>query len=715
MKFKLLVFVGLLFGLTAVILPAYTQTEPAVAVETITINPRSSSLQLLDTIEAPFAFNAMVPSWVAEEPLPYIKVRTSKDGINWSKWFHIQAHDDWTLPEDVETVGDMIVVPLQDETHNFIQYMVHNELGVEISSLSFTFIDTTDGPTTEEMIVQQQLLDAQNEPTTTDSYPRPAVISRGVWCVYSSCSDTSGLVYEPVTNMIVHHTVSSNSNSNWAATVRAIYIYHRDTRGWGDIGYNYLVDRNGAIYEGHMNQDYYNWDVVGIHAGDANEGSLGTSLIGTFTSADEYGTYDTPPAAMMNSVANLFAWKADQRNIQVYDATQMVNMNWGLPNIMGHRDVYGGTNTLCPGGNAHDLLPALRADVAYRIGQTSPYSYVSETGSGFTKSNANWYEAVRGCGWQGHAYYTWSTTNPAESTNWGEWTINVPASGLYEIQVYAPYCDTDNSETNGATYSIDNGVTTRTAVVSHEQNVGLWMSLGGYQLNAGNNTLRLTDLTTTDSGVGVWFDDIRYSPATDVYVTNQTPADNSWVSEQTVTFDWTFNYDNLVRAVTLEIATDASFNNIIESKHWQTAVTSAHHTFTQNHPELYWRVLADTGGATAYSTPTRFSLDFTPPTSMVTAVYIITPDLYLIITSGADAHSGIRQIEWEYRAAGETEWTVSSTGETFTPPEPNLVYEFRSQATDQAGNQEAPHATPDIDTRQANLMPHAIMLPVIEK
>ena len=191
--------------------------------------------------------------------------------------------------------------------------------------------------------------------------------------------------------------------------------------------------------------------------------------------------------------------------------------------------MYGGTNTLCPGGNAHDLLPWLRAEVARRIGQVSPYTFVSEESSAFTKANANWYEARGGCGWQGHAYYTWSTTNPAQSTNWGEWKLNVPAAGVYEIQVYAPYCDTDNSETRGAAYTINNGTTTKTAVVSHQQNVGLWMTLGAYNLQAGNNTLRLTDLTATDSGVGVWFDDVRFKSVTDVHITNAAPANDIWL------------------------------------------------------------------------------------------------------------------------------------------------------------------------------------------
>ncbi|MCZ7667110.1 MAG: hypothetical protein M5U34_07760 [Chloroflexi bacterium] len=78
-------------------------------------------------------------------------------------------------------------------------------------------------------------------------------------------------------------------------------------------------------------------------------------------------------------------------------------------------------------------------------------------------------------------------------------------------------------ETAGATYTINNGVTSKTAVVSHQDNVGLWMSLGVYQLSAGNNTLRLTDLTPTDSGVGVWFDDVRFKPATSVEISHLSP------------------------------------------------------------------------------------------------------------------------------------------------------------------------------------------------
>ncbi|MCZ7667108.1 MAG: N-acetylmuramoyl-L-alanine amidase [Chloroflexi bacterium] len=232
----------------------------------------------------------------------------------------------------------MILVPAADNTHRFIQFQVHMDAdATQLSALSFTFIDSTDGPTTAEMLAQQEALDAQQPPAITDSYPRPAVISRAVWCIYDTCDDTEDLVYEPATHLIVHHTVSSNDNTNWASAVRAIYLYHRDTQEWGDIGYNYLIDRSGVIYEGHMNEDYQNLDVVGIHAGAANTGSMGAALLGTFTSAeDEYDLgggfiIATPPAAMLQALANLFAWKADQRGIDVYDAGRLPNTGWGCP------------------------------------------------------------------------------------------------------------------------------------------------------------------------------------------------------------------------------------------------------------------------------------------------------------------------------------------------------------------------------------------------
>ena len=740
---------GIWLGLTLLALifvlrsPFPAHTTPTARIESVVLSAAdwAGGLQMANgeltavytspAITAPFPFNAMVPGWTAVLPdgaKLELQLRTTAIAGQWTDWYDVHANEDWTLPEDEIITGDMIAVPAADRTHRLVQYRItltreEANISPQLQTLRLTFIDSTDGPSVAEMQAQQAELDAaQRETAVTTGYPRPAVISRAVWCIYDTCSDTSDLTYEPVTHLIVHHTVTDNAYANAADVIRAIYLFHRDTQGWGDIGYNYLIDRSGLIYEGHMSEDYLNLDVVGIHASSANSGSLGAALIGTYTTPDEYQDWGTPTAAMLESLANLFAWKADQRDIEIYDASRAVNTLWGLPHIMGHRDVYGGTNTLCPGGNAHAYLPWLRAAVAQRIGQVSPYTFISETSADFTHSSAFWFEPLGGCGWQGHAFYTWSTTNPAASTNWGEWRLTPAQSGYYEIQVYAPYCDTDNTETNGARYEIRHDGMTETAVVSHEANVGLWMTLGTYQLTGGQTAVvRLTDLTTTDSGVGVWFDDIRYRLVSQATADNLSPANGDWATQKTVNFTWGINAPLLVNNTLLEVSTTPDFSQIVATQSWPTAVNAYTHTFGQDYPALYWRVTLSSGGAPTVSPTAVFGLDSTPPESRVTAVYTTPFSLnYTVTWQGQDNLSGVASYTVEYQAAGDASWTpwvtaVNTTSGSFVPPNPGAVYYFRSQARDLAGNLETPHPTADIGTDQAILLPHAIMLPVIQR
>ena len=86
MKYKLLLIVGLTVLLTAVSLPAFTQSNPEAAIETVTVDPNANQLEATTFLEAPFPFNAVVPSWVAEGEPPEIQLRTSKDGQIWGHW-----------------------------------------------------------------------------------------------------------------------------------------------------------------------------------------------------------------------------------------------------------------------------------------------------------------------------------------------------------------------------------------------------------------------------------------------------------------------------------------------------------------------------------------------------------------------------------------------------------------------------------------------------
>lgn len=695
-------------------------------------NTAFTTLYTSPEITAPIPFNVFVPQWEATLPegsALELSVRTRRGDGDWSEWFPIHADNDNTLPDATRQVGEMIAVPAADETHTAVQYTLtltrdNSLLTPVLHSMILTYIDATAGPSTEEMLAMQEARDAaagRAGGQAADGFPRPTVISRDIWCISVDCDYTAGLNYAPATHMVVHHTVSKNSSSDWAAVVRAIWSFHTYSNDWGDIGYNYLIDQNGVIYEGHMNQDYQNLDVVGTHASGANTGSMGVSLIGTFTAVD-YPSLPgiQPPQAMQNSLIALLSWKADQRDINVYEASDALPyVDWGLPHLMGHRDVYGTTE--CPGDQAYALLPALRDAVAANLGLTNPYLVVDERSQYFTRSNTNWYEGPNECGTNGHAYYTWSTTNPASSTNWGEWRPPVTENGRYRIEVRVPYCRTGRSETDGATYTIRHADGEDTVIVSHEDQLGLWITLGEYNLEAGgDHVIRLTDLTTTDSGLGIWFDDmrlLRLEPS----AANVSPTDGAWLNQRNVTFNWELSDSSAVQTTTVRVAADDTFAAPIWSQQWAGQKLTATHTFTEDAASLTWQAAFTlTGsGELISSPPTTFGIDTAVPTATVTGLYRLPGDRFLLTWSGSDALSGVADFDLAYRVISDTTWTpwISSTQQTavsFTPPNPAEMYEFRLQATDVAGNH-LQKTEPDISTAAAIDMPHAIMLPVITR
>src|SRR5437016_1926200 len=70
-----------------------------------------------------------------------------------------------------------------------------------------------------------------------------------------------------------------NAATDWAAVVRSIWVLHVQGNGWNDIGYNYLIDPNGVLYEGRGGGD----GVMGAHFSCVNSGTMGVALLGTFS------------------------------------------------------------------------------------------------------------------------------------------------------------------------------------------------------------------------------------------------------------------------------------------------------------------------------------------------------------------------------------------------------------------------------------------------
>ncbi|MDP9069946.1 MAG: peptidoglycan recognition protein, partial [Actinomycetota bacterium] len=186
-----------------------------------------------------------------------------------------------------------------------------------------------------------------------------------------------GPSFAPVSRAAVHHTVTPNDDHDPSSTVRAIHAYHVRANGWDDIGYNFLIDAAGRVYEGRWARSYQPGEpptgesaeglgVVGAHAEGNNAGSVGVALLGDFSRRP-------PTPASLDALARLLAWKADRHGIDPLGTT-----SWSggrtLPTIVGHRDV-GATS--CPGDRLYAELPALRQSVAQRRGSPEPVDPVT--------------------------------------------------------------------------------------------------------------------------------------------------------------------------------------------------------------------------------------------------------------------------------------------------------------------------------------------------
>jgi hypothetical protein len=219
---------------------------------------------------------------------------------------------------------------------------------------------------------------------------QPVVIPRSGWGAEESLRfDATGKeiwpsAFWPIQKVIVHHTATQNNDPNPAATVRSIYYYDAVTQGWGDMGYNFLIDEAGNVYEGRYSRAYAPGEsptgedlngngVTGAHAQGYNSGTVGIALLGTLTNQD------ATPAAR-SSLEHLIAWIEGTHGIDPQGASLYTNPVSGLqatfPNIAGHRDV---AATECPGGTFYATLPQLRSDVASLISSTQPDFSVAAT------------------------------------------------------------------------------------------------------------------------------------------------------------------------------------------------------------------------------------------------------------------------------------------------------------------------------------------------
>jgi N-acetylmuramoyl-L-alanine amidase len=199
----------------------------------------------------------------------------------------------------------------------------------------------------------------------------PAIISRTEWGA-DSVPPRAGPTYGVVQAAFVHHTVGTNDYApeDSAAIVLGIARYHRDTNGWNDIGYNFLVDKYGQVFEGRAGGIAS--AVVGAQAQGYNAQSTGIACLGTFSTVAQ-----SEPG--MDALARLIGWKLSLHGVPVQGQVTLTSAGGpsnrypsGTPvtvnRVCGHRD---GDNTSCPGDVLYGQLTDLSNRAARYAGPVS--------------------------------------------------------------------------------------------------------------------------------------------------------------------------------------------------------------------------------------------------------------------------------------------------------------------------------------------------------
>jgi hypothetical protein len=345
------------------------------------------------TYRTNFQFDAIVPHWQesnADDQNRTVSIRVSEDSRHWSSWTPIEVMaPQQDAPYDTRYGGQIFPEAPIITIGSYFQYKVDltrtNSQSPTIRNLTVSYIDSRTPP------IQKMLSGIASwfRPTKVAAESStPNVISRAQWGSPNPTGSANrgtdaywAPTYQPVTQVFIHHTVDSDYESliDGPSVVRAIYQYQAITLGWGDIGYNYLVDEAGNVYEGRAGGD----NVTGGHVYNYNHGSMGIALIGCFQTNNAScnsltNNNVTPPSgAMTNSLTDLLAWKTTQYGIDPEAQHSFCQQDGtgclSLYTIAGHRDAY---PTACPGDLTYNELQSIRDTTASK--KAANYYYAAE-------------------------------------------------------------------------------------------------------------------------------------------------------------------------------------------------------------------------------------------------------------------------------------------------------------------------------------------------
>src|SRR5215470_5724260 len=309
----------------------------------------SSAWRTTPVLKAPRRFDLVGLTW--SNARIQAQVRARRRGGRWTAWFPLPALDGHAPDGERAPNGtDPAFTGAADE----LQFRLRGEA----RGLTARFVRALGGTR-----VGARARAAQTSP--------PAIISRTAWGA-DAVPPRAGPTYGVVQAAFVHHTVGTNDYSpeDSAGIVLGIARYHRDTNGWNDIGYNFLVDKYGQIFEGRAGG--IEAAVVGAQAQGYNSQSTGIACLGTFSTVAQ-------TEAGLDALARLIGWKLSLHAVPVQGQVTLTSAGGesnrypsGTPvtvnRVCGHRD---GDTTSCPGDVLYGQLDDLRARAARHAGPVS--------------------------------------------------------------------------------------------------------------------------------------------------------------------------------------------------------------------------------------------------------------------------------------------------------------------------------------------------------
>jgi hypothetical protein len=397
---------------------------PAVAVAAPSVVARDLTVRSGLVAQAPNAFDLVGLHWKGSGA---VRFRTQRPDGSWSRW-RLSAPEGDDLPdsdtaEAKRSRGWHLGNPFWVGRSERIQYRV----GDKVTRLRAFF-------------VRSPLLGGTPQHVKPFAANAPTIITRAEWGANEAIRRNLKKGPKFADNVhiaIVHHTAGTNnySRSQSAAIVRGIELYHVQGNGWDDIGYNFLVDKYGQVFEGRYGG--MEKAVVGAHALGFNFGAVGVALLGNYNGAGL-------TAAARASLVKLLAWRLDVAHLD--PLSHVTRVSAGNPEyakgtpvylraISGHRDTY---NTSCPGNSVYAQLPSITRQIA-ATGLPKIYSPIVIGGVGGTvrftarlSSTVPWTVTVVDSLGRTVASGTGTSTN----VDW-TWDATLTPSGLYRYTIAA--------------------------------------------------------------------------------------------------------------------------------------------------------------------------------------------------------------------------------------------------------------------------------------